>query len=307
MVTGLTVVAVSYNAAKYVDAMLASVWASISDVAVEIVVVDNSSSDDTVARVETHTDIRVVQQSNTGYAHGVNRGIEQAAAGNDILVINPDVVLAPEAIARLLLVLADRPDAAIVVPRLVDDRGTTLPSLRREPTAWRTLVEALIGGSRAGRFGEAYAPEVGGGRRDVDWATGAVMLLRREAVTVLGPMDDSFFLYSEETEYCLRARDHGFATVCEPGAIAHHVGGDMAKNPDLWALRAVNRVRLHRRRAGRASSVGFWAASALFELRRALTGERVSRVALRVLVCGDPETQAAALSLKLAGTARHAA
>lgn len=300
----VTVVVVTFNAAMHVEAMLRSVRAAAGSRPVEIVAVDNGSSDDTVALLGGQPDVRLIQQANVGYAGGVNRGIEAAAAGHDILVLNPDVVLRPDTIDRLCQVLDAEPAAGIVVPRLQDEAGETLPSLRRDPTALRTLVEAIVGGTRAGRFGEAFAPSPGVGLQEVDWATGAIMLVRRDLVTEIGPMDERFFLYSEETEYCMRARDAGYVVVCEPAAAALHVGGEMSRNPQLWALRAVNRVRLHRARNGGARSVMFRGASIVFELRRAVTGEQVSRHAVQVLRRRNLDDASRALTHGLGGSGR---
>ena len=297
----VTVVVVTFNAATYLDAMLRSIRDASGSRRVEIVAVDNGSTDDTVAVLRTEDDVRLIQQENVGYAGGVNRGIEAAADGHDILVLNPDVILGPETIEQLCQVLEARPAAGIVVPRLQDESGGTLPSLRRDPTTFKTLVEAIVGGSRAGRFGEAYAPTMDTGVQEVDWATGAVMLIREDVVDGIGLMDERFFLYSEETEYCMRARDAGYGVVCRPDAVVQHAGGEMSRNQHLWALRAVNRVRLHRSRHGGAPTLAFRSASLLFELRRAISGDRVSSLAVRILVRPNIDRSARRLRAALGG------
>jgi N-acetylglucosaminyl-diphospho-decaprenol L-rhamnosyltransferase len=297
----VTVVVVTFNARQHLHAMLSSLEAEAQDRSVTIIVVDNGSTDGTVEYLQDQAPVRLIEQSNTGFAHGVNRGITAAPDGDDILVLNPDVVLMPGALARLRSCLADETDVGIAVPRLVDEHGVTLPSLRRDPSIRGTLVEALVGGSRAKRFGEACVPRRLDQGQDVDWATGAVLLIRRDVVDQIGHLDESFFLYSEETDYCRRARNAGWRIRCEPRASAHHVGGDLARNPQLWALRAVNRVRLYRRYAGPMRTFAFRLVSVLFEARRAITGDRGSRRALRALLTFDLEEMAASLIVALAG------
>ncbi|KOU34459.1 glycosyltransferase family 2 protein, partial [Streptomyces sp. WM6368] len=98
-----------------------------------------------------------------------------------------------------------------------------------------------------------------------------------------GAWDESFFLYSEETEYCLRARDLGFVTRLEPSATATHLGGDSQVSPRLWTLLTLNRVRLYGRRNGPAATAAFRAAVLLRETSRAALGRPASRAAARAL------------------------
>lgn len=109
------------------------------------------------------------------------------------------------------------------------------------------------------------------------------MLVRREVLDRLGGFDQTFFMYSEETEFCLRVGDAGWRVVCEPTAVVEHLGGAMSEHPKLWALRAVNRVRLAARRASSGKAIGFRLTAIGFELRRVVTGDEVSRAALRAL------------------------
>ena len=300
MTRPIAVVCVTYNAGDHVGAMLGSVHRAVSDREVPVIVIDNGSSDGSVELLRAASGIQVVEQTNVGYAGGLNRGIAEARAGHDILVLNPDVVLRPGALDRLSAVFEGHDDVAIAVPALFDTSGRLLPSLRRAPVWWRTLTEAVVGGSRAGRLGESFPPDVQGGLQDADWATGAAMLIRRDVIDEVGPWDESFFLYSEETEYCLRVRDAGYRLVCEPQAEMTHVGGEMGHNPTLWALRAVNRVRLQRRR-GRPSAAALRVATVIFESRRALLGDAVSRAALRALLSRDLEEVAVQLTRELGG------
>jgi glycosyltransferase involved in cell wall biosynthesis len=116
----------------------------------------------------------------------------------------------------------------------------------------------------------------------VPWATGAAWLITREAIDALGLLDERYFLYSEETEYMLRAGAAGFLVRYEPRAVAEHIGGEVQSSPRLWSILTTNRVRLHRERHGRIAAFFMWLAVALNEGLRSTNGRH--RAAFRALV-----------------------
>jgi len=174
------------------------------------------------------------------------------------------------------------------VPRIVRANGDFSPSLRREPTLLRALGDAVLGANRMGRIGRLgevitdrsqYT-----GETVADWAEGSILLITRACWDACGEWDERFFLYSEETEYALRARDHGFAMVFAPNAHARHLEGDSAANPPLWALLTLNRLRLYRKRHSAAGAAVYWALLLLREASRAALGSKTSRRATRHLL-----------------------
>ncbi len=291
----LAAVVVTYNSSGVVGECLSSLRAALAEVGLDdsaVVVVDNASTDDTleVVRTVVPTATVLARPRNDGFAAGVNAGCAAVSAA-DVLILNPDVRLHPGALIRLWE-RAAAPGVGIAVPRLLDHDGGLQLSLRREPSAFRALSEAVLGGKRAGRWsrlGEVISDEeVYRATRLVDWATGAAWLVTRECLTGIGAMDERYFLYSEETEFMLRARDHGFATAYVPDAVAVHLGGEQASSPRLWALSVTNRVRMQRERHGAVAGLSMWLATALNETVRAVgrgaaDGAR-HRVALRSLV-----------------------
>lgn len=289
----LAAVIVTYNSADVIADCLRSVEVAFSAIGrARLIVVDNDSHDATlevVREVAPHAEI-VARTNNGGFAVGVNVGMT-AAEGCDVLVLNPDIRLDAGAVVALRRTL-EEPGAGIAVPALRGPDGRHHPSLRRRPTALRALGEALMGGYRAGRLsalGEhVLDPEAYRRAGAVDWATGAAWLVSRRCIDAIGTLDERYFLYSEETEYMLRAGDAGFDVRYEPAARAVHLGGDQLTSPALWALGATNKVRMQRERAGRASAASMWAAVVLNELIRALLRGRAGgarhRTALRHLV-----------------------
>jgi N-acetylglucosaminyl-diphospho-decaprenol L-rhamnosyltransferase len=239
--------------------------------------------------------------TNRGYAAGINAAVAAAPPHTAVLVLNPDVRLGPGCVRHLLAALRE-PGTGIAAPRLEDGRGLLIPTMRREPTLLRALADALFGAGRAGRhprLGEVVtdhrryaAPAV------TDWAEGSTLLVSRECWLACGPWDESFFLYSEETDFALRARDAGFRTRYTPLARAVHLEGDSRRSPELWALLARNRVRLYRRRHGPVATAAFWTAVLARELSRSALGREPSRSAVRALLAlpgppGPPVTGSA--------------
>jgi GT2 family glycosyltransferase len=290
----VAVVTVTYNSSRVIEGFLASLDAGMDGLSWTLVVADNDSRDGTVGVVEQWAaarpaaDCTIVQTGyNAGYAAGINAALAKAPPHRAALILNPDLRLGPGCARRMAQVAADEPDAGIVVPRMFDESGAAARSLRREPTVLRAAGEALLG-ERAGRFprfGEVMFDQAAyTARTRADWATGAAMYISHACLAGCGPWDESFLLYSEETEFSLRARDRGFATVLAPDAAVVHLGGESSVSPRLWTLLMVNRLRLFRRRRGLAAAAAYWGALMLREVPRAAAGQRRSRRAVAALL-----------------------
>jgi N-acetylglucosaminyl-diphospho-decaprenol L-rhamnosyltransferase len=283
----IAVVIVTYNSAGLIRDALAALPAAFAGIPYSCVVADNDSRDRTLEIVrEVAPRATIVRMGgNLGYAAGINAGITAAGPHDAVVILNPDVRLEPGSVPLLQEAL-DIPGVGISVPRLLDGSGALLYSLRREPTIGRAVGEALLGGMRAGRHpmlgevvtdGRAYEHA-----HSVDWATGAVWCCSRTCAETVGTWDESYFLYSEETDFALRAHDLGLATYYVPEAVATHLGGESATSPALHARLAVNRSKLFRSRHGRASSAVFRGAVFLNEALRA--ARPTSRAALAALI-----------------------
>lgn len=289
----VTAVVVTYNSAAVLPGLLDSLPAAFDGVPEwRVVVVDNASSDETV-HVLAGAGARTIHAGrNAGYSAAINLAAAEIPPHDHLLVLNPDVRLGPGSVARLLAALG--PGVGIVVPRLRTPEGACHLSLRREPTLRRALGEAILGGARAGRhpeWGEVVAdPRRYASAGSADWATGAVFLISAQCRQAVGPWDESFFLYSEETDYAVRARDLGFALRYEPAARAVHIGGEGHRSPYLWALLCRNRVRFYRRRHGRVPTLAYRAAVALGEALRVPRGP-THRAALRALLAPIPDKE----------------
>ncbi|MFJ9734721.1 glycosyltransferase family 2 protein [Streptomyces sp. NPDC101171] len=289
----VAVIAVTWNSASVLPGFLAALPEGMTGLDWRLVVADNDSADDTVEVLRSLApDATVVQTGrNAGYAAGVNAALKAAGEWEGgyaaVLVCNPDIRMRQGCGKRLVDTLGAQ--VGIAVPLLYEEgRAAPLHSLRRESSVPRALGEALIGNRRAGRFpglSELVTDPAAYARPTrADWATGALMALSADCLAACGPWDESFFLYSEETEYCLRARDLGYATRLEPTAEAVHLGGESRVSPRLWTLLTLNRVRLYGRRHGPGATACFRAAVFLREASRAALGRRASRAAAAALL-----------------------
>jgi N-acetylglucosaminyl-diphospho-decaprenol L-rhamnosyltransferase len=218
-----SVVVVTHNALPWVERCLESVRDA------EVVVVDNASTDGTVAAVRrVLPEARVVEQENVGLAAGWNRGLAETG-GRYILILNADAWLTEGSLERLIAFADSHPEAAVVGPRLLNPDGTLQRSVRGFPTLWRLATEYFFLRKLAPRSRALNAFYAGGFEHDdvraADFVMGACMLVRREAIEQVGPLDESFFLFSEEVDWAYRFRSAGWQILFFPGAECVHVGG----------------------------------------------------------------------------------
>jgi N-acetylglucosaminyl-diphospho-decaprenol L-rhamnosyltransferase len=287
--TGITVVVVTFNSAGDIEGFLDSLDA-LGDADLRVIVSDNASTDSTVALARAHRrEPELVETGgNLGYAAAINAALTFVDEDSLVIVANPDVrfetgFLPPVATA------AAASGVGVVTTRLLDESGVILPSLRRDPKVRHALAEAVLGGHRAARLrlGElvtdvdAYQRAV-----DVDWASGALLAVTPECRRRVGSWDESFFLYSEETDFQLRARAAGLRVRFVPEAVAWHRGGAAHVNPLLWSIMTTNRVRLFRKHHARLHAALFALAVLLNEvlrMPRSGTHRRAARDLVRCL------------------------
>jgi N-acetylglucosaminyl-diphospho-decaprenol L-rhamnosyltransferase len=239
----------------------------------QLVIADSGSADRTIEIVkQLAPDAKLVELGgNKGFAAGVNAVAAIDPITDAVLILSPTVRLLPNCVKHLLESL-DEINIGVVVPKLYSGQGEPRTSLRRRPTLARAWTEALVGGQRAQRIGtlsEVIAdPDSYSAETKAEWATGAATLVSRACLDKVGPWDESFFLYSEETEFELRAADRGFRLVFSPRAKAIHLGGVSKVRSELWALTCANRVRLYGMRHNRLPTWAFWIAILFGEMMR---------------------------------------
>jgi hypothetical protein len=225
----VSAVIVSFRSRDTLPACLDSLRACRERVPLEVVVVDNASGDGTPELLrEAYPDVAVIANpDNRGFTRGVNQGLERAS-GRCLLLLNPDCIVAPEALDRLLAVLEARPHAAAVAPMLLDERRRAVRSCGRFPTLWTLFCDHL---GLAQKFPDSplFGHYKYGGRAlvaldRVDWASGAALLLPRQAYERVGGLDEKIFMYMEEVDWCRRAAHAGLSIQYVPAATVLHHG-----------------------------------------------------------------------------------
>ena len=219
----VSVIVVTLNAVPYIQRCLESVRGH------ETIVVDHGSTDGTVELVrERFPGARVVEQENRGLAAGWNRGMLDAS-GRYFLIVNADAWMADGAVERLVAFADEHPDAAVVGPRLRYPDGRLQRSVRGFPTVWRLATEYLFLRKLAPRSRLLNAIYANGFEhdepREAEFVMGSCMLVRSAAVDEVGPLDEGFFLFSEETDWCYRFWQAGWTVWFCPDAEAYHVLG----------------------------------------------------------------------------------
>ncbi|MBU8823748.1 glycosyltransferase family 2 protein [Mycolicibacterium goodii] len=271
----IAVVIVTYNNIRQVEELLSDLRREAGRLLLRVVVVDNDSPDGTADVVARHDDVVLIRSGgNLGYAGGINCARPYVAPCTGVLILNPDVRLGDGALATMLSALTT-PEVGAVVPLITDSAADEVVlTLRHEPSLSGALVDALVGGRRfPGR--PMRLSETNLRRRRyrtphaVDWATGAAILVRADVDREVGEWDESYFLYSEETDYCRRIRDRGYRVWFEPEAVIRHIGGGSGRSPSLATLQAVNRIRYVERYRNRSYAVVYRAIAAIAEVLRA--------------------------------------
>lgn len=292
----VSVIIVTWNARDHLDPCLDAVFGAGGDgVQLEVLVVDNDSSDDTVAHVRSaYPRAHVIEAGrNGGMAAGNNLGMQQAR-GSSFLLLNSDAYLQDGALRTLVERLRAEPSGTIaaVAPKLRNPDGSHQRSIRGFPSVWRYATEFLYLrriAPRSRAFNAFYGAGIDVDRpARIDWATGACLLVPRAAVDAVGLMDEAYFMYGEEVDWLRRMHAVGRHVAWEPRAVVVHLGGGSARAEwgRLYQRQLENHVRYmvlaHGERVGartrrllgsslRARAIGWRLAAAL------LPGDRAAR------------------------------
>jgi N-acetylglucosaminyl-diphospho-decaprenol L-rhamnosyltransferase len=226
----LSIIIVGWNVRQLLETALASIYASVLEgEPPEVILVDNASTDGTPAMVGTaYPQVRLIaNRVNRGFTGANNQGIA-AAGGEYILLLNPDTEVIGDALNRLVAYLEQHPRVGLVGPRLLNPDGTTQSSRRRLPTLPILFLEStwLEGLTPKGLLKAHYMLDRSDASdQEVGWVTGAAMLVRRAVIEQVGVLDEGFFMYSEELDWCRRIRDAGWEVAYTPTSEIIHYGG----------------------------------------------------------------------------------
>ena len=256
MSVDVAVIIVSYESREYIGGCLASLRENQG--AVRVIVVDNGSCDGTPDVVRTgFAEVTLVALGeNVGFAAGVNRGIRECPDAEFFFLLNPDSIVMPNAIPRMVSFARDHPQVGIVGPRVFDDMECrrVQPTCRRFPSLMtalfnrQSLLTRLFGKNH---FSDSYlySDEDLSRPRTVDWVSGCAMLVRRDVVEQSGPLDEGFFFFCEDIDFCWRARKAGWQVMYFAEASVVHLWGKSAERVPYRTLVAKHRsmVRLYKK------------------------------------------------------------
>jgi GT2 family glycosyltransferase len=231
----VSVIIVNYNGGPLVRDCLGHLWPQLK-AGWEVFVVDNNSFDGSVDNLESEfAGVHVIRNTtNGGFARANNQALA-VAKGTYILLLNPDVELLPGSLATAVAYLNEHPDVSILGPKVLRN-GRLDPPARRSFKTPETYLYKVIGLSRLfprhRRFGRYYLSYLDEDQiTDVDSVVGAFLMIRRSVVEQIGPLDERFFMYSEDEDWCWRAKQAGGRVVYHPRVVVHHAkGASTSKN-----------------------------------------------------------------------------
>jgi N-acetylglucosaminyl-diphospho-decaprenol L-rhamnosyltransferase len=249
----LSVIILSWNTRELLRQCLESLRGGTGDLAAEVILIDNASSDgsaDMVAR--DFPEVRLFRNAvNTGYAAGVNQGLRESR-GERICLLGSDTRVLPDALPALAAFLDAHPEAGAVAPRLLNPDGSVQKGCMRFPTLttvfwWDTPLQALWPESRELRRYQMRDWDHRGTRR-VEQPPGTCLMLRRSMVERIGPMDERLWLFFNDVDWALRMhRARAPIWYVDEARIYHHLGRSTAQFPDFAPLWYQNRIAYYRK------------------------------------------------------------
>jgi GT2 family glycosyltransferase len=238
----LSIIIVNYNAAPFLKRAIDSIQHHLKNVQYEICVVDNASTDESSNVCESFSKIVFIRnEENVGFAAAVNQGLKNTS-GSFVLWLNPDSELLDDGLESIILYMADHPEIGILGPRILNTDGTVQLSCRAFPSYQAGLFNRyslLTKWFPQNRLSQNYLKSDWDHNviTDVDWVSGACLLHRRELIERTGFLDEKFFMYCEDVDFCFRAKQQGFHVQYHPGAaVLHHIGGSSKQLPNKTIL-----------------------------------------------------------------------
>lgn len=271
----LAIIVVSTNEARWLEPCLGSVLDAARGASLDVVVVDNESSDGTAELVRSRfPSVRIVESANHGFSHANNRGAATCDA-RYVLFLNPDTEIVSGSFSELVAAMDARPDVGLIGVRQLTGDGTLWPTIRYFPTFSRAVGEAL-GSERwplRGRWAGERELDLDLYEREVpcDWTSGSFMLARREALLSSGLLDERFFIYCEETDLCLRIKEAGWEVRHLPSMTIVHHAGKGGVRPKMVAQDAYARRQYAQKHFVRPLRAAYLGAVLTRHLARALT------------------------------------
>ncbi|MCR9059172.1 MAG: glycosyltransferase family 2 protein [Roseibium album] len=272
----LSIVIVNWNTKALLNDCLTSCSKSPNADNEEIIVVDNASDDGSVEMVKADFPnvVLIENQTNRGFAAANNQGFE-VAQGRHILLLNSDTVVHGDVLAQTVRYMDEFPDIGVLGCRVLNPDGTTQPNTSRFPSLLNLIIlSSGLWKIKSIPFFDRYRMQNWDRKdaRDVEIVAGCYMTVRKEAMDVVGPLDEDFYFFGEETDWCVRFKRAGWRVHCAPVGEITHLGGGSAKklNHKRDVMLTDATIRLHRKYYGNFSAFLAWAILMLFNTSRFL-------------------------------------
>lgn len=229
----LSVLLVTYNSRAFIGDCIRAVRDTVTDHSVEIIAADNASTDGTLGYLRSEfPTVRVIDMgANTGFSRGNNAAMA-VANGRNIVLLNGDAIVQPGALDSLVRFLDEHPHAGVAAPQLLNPDGTDQRTARSFPTPAAALFgrrSPLTRWFPDNRWSKRFlsgADPVTDDPYEVDWVSGACLMVPRAVVDAVGPLDAGFFMHWEDADWCRRIKDAGHGVYCVPKAkVVHDEGG----------------------------------------------------------------------------------
>jgi GT2 family glycosyltransferase len=264
------VVVVSYNSSeslrRCIEPLARTSWC-------HVVVVDNASTDDSLASIDALEVSVVAEEENGGFSRGCNRGWRLGRAPF-VLFLNPDCEMRPESVAALIAMLDENDHVGIAGPRIVHHDGSLARSQFRFPRVVSTVSEAFylhrVWPARSWTSETVSDPRRYEQPNEPEWLSGACLLIRRDLLEQIGGLDESFFMYSEDTELCAAVWSRGYSVRFVPEATIVHEGGGSSPRGELLPTLTSSRLLWFSRNRSRKATMAFRFALALEALTHAV-------------------------------------
>lgn len=278
----ISIVIVSFNTRDVLRECLKSVFRDGNALRVQVIVVDNASTDGSPEMVKEHfpTVVLIESDVNLGFGQANNRGFK-SACGRYIVLLNSDAFLTDGVLERSVAHMDSNPHAGLGGGRLIGRDSSSQPSARMFPTVFNDLL--VLSGLAArfprsrlfGRADRTWANEME--EAEVDWVPGAYSIIRPEALAAAGPFDPRFFLYYEEVDMCRRIKEQGYSVWYWPDISVVHIGGESSRQVQsqelsqtgaqliLWRMRSM--LLYYRKNHGLAAGFAMFSEIAWYWLR----------------------------------------
>jgi GT2 family glycosyltransferase/glycosyltransferase involved in cell wall biosynthesis len=223
----VSIVIVNWNVKEYLTDCLDSIKLHLKDYPHEVIVVDNNSQDGSVDEISiNYPDVKlIVNKTNEGFAKANNKALKECSA-EYIVLLNPDCIIKSNTIQIMVEFMEKNQRCAILGPKLVNENNTLQPSCRNFLANWHLALSHLVFKFLPAKYRGRFIYEFSNHDtiREVDWMVGACLATRRKALEDVGGLDEDFFMFHEDTDWCYRFKKKGWKVIFNPEAVVIHFG-----------------------------------------------------------------------------------